>query len=176
MQFILLLFLFALLTGCSSTKIPEVPFPGSPDWMARIDAAVEPRVNNTPDVDIGSHEWMQAISNQLGIYDREGHGPDPGSDEWISAVHYQVFGDQLFDTADQVYISIDGERLAVFYDTDAGTAIIIFAGRKVTLPRSISASGVRFSHDKNDVFWVKGRTGTYWRQGKKIFEGAEECR
>ena len=175
MRFILLL-LFFLLTGCTSMEKQEVPAPGSSTWLERIDIAAKSQENNVIGTEIGSREWMQALSNQYGIHDKNGHGPDLGSDEWISALHYKVFSEQLFDMADKVYISSDGERLAVFYDHATTAASIIYAGRRVTLPQSIAASGVRFNQSKNEVFWVKGRTATYWRQGEKVFEGAEECR
>ena len=175
MRFTLLL-LFFLLTGCASVKERGIPIPGSADWLEQVDIAAKIQDNNTVGTEIGSHEWMQAIGHQYGLVDGDGHGPDLGSNEWINALHYKVFNRQLFATADKVYISIDGERLAVFFDKSSTVATIIFAGRKVMLPQSVAASGVRFNQDENEIFWVKGRAATYWKQGKKIFEGAEECR
>lgn len=176
MRFIFLLILFCLLTGCSSTKKQEAPAPGASGWLEQVDIAARLQGNDALSTVIGSREWMQAISDQYAVYDDSGHGPDLGSDEWVNALHYKVFSEQLLDTADKVYISIDGERLAVFYDDATASAVIIYGGRKVTLPESIAASGVRFSREENEVFWVKGRTASYWRQGEKVFEGVEECR
>lgn len=176
MRFILLLPLFFILAACASVKEQEIPVPGSTDWMEQVDIAAKSQGSQVIDAEIGSHEWLQAISHQYAINDRDGHGPDPGSDEWINALHYKIFSEQLFAIADKVYISIDGERLAVFFDETAETATILFSGRKVLLPQSVAASGVRFNRDENEVFWIKGSAATYWQQGEKVFEGAEECR
>lgn len=176
MHFFLLSLLIVLLTGCASVEKRGIPIPGSAVWMEQVDSAARLQGNNVAGTEIGSQEWMQAISRQYEIVDAEGHGPDPGSDEWVHALHYKVFNRQLFAAADKVYISIDGERLAVFFDEVTATATIIFAGRKVMLPQSVAASGVRFNHDENEIFWVNGKAATYWRQGEKVFEGAEECR
>lgn len=175
MRYVLPLLLLLLLKGCASTKDQGIPEPGSVDWLKRVDAVAKSE-GNVIDSEIGSHEWMQVIGRQYGIIDDAGHGPDPGSDEWNHALHYKVFSKQLYAAADKVYLSIDGERLAVFLDDAAATATIFFAGRKAVLPQSIAASGVRFNRDEDEIFWVKGRVATYWRQGQKIFEGVEECR
>ncbi len=178
MRFVFFLILFLLLTACSSIKKQEIPAPGTSDWLEQVDITARLQGNDALSSKIGSHEWMQAISDQYGGYDSDGdgHGPDLGSEEWASALHYKIFNEQLLDMADKVYISVDGERLAVFYDDTAAAAFIIYSGRKITLPQSITTSGVYFSQDKNNIFWIKDRTAAYWRQGEKVFEGFEECR
>jgi len=176
MYFFLLSLLIVFLTGCTSVEKREIPIPGSVDWMEQVDIAAKLQGNHVTGTEIGSQEWMQAIGRQYGIIDDDGHGPDPGSDEWNHALHYKIFSRQLFAAADKIYISIDGERLAVFFDEVNSAAIIIFAGRHVMLPQSVAASGVRFNQDENEIFWMNGKTATYWRQGEKVFEGAEECR
>jgi len=43
----------------------------------------------------------------------------------------------------------------------------------VTLPQAVSASGAKYTADEDEVFWNKGSTAKYWKNGKLVFEGVE---
>ncbi|MBN2688390.1 MAG: MliC family protein [Deltaproteobacteria bacterium] len=70
-----------------------------------------------------------------------------------------------------VYVSEDGQALTACFDTRADTVLVKLPdGREVTLPRSISASGARYSNGET-TFWEHHGEGIVQVGDNIIFRG-----
>ena len=78
------------------------------------------------------------------------------------------------DIAEAVYTSEEGELLTVVFDNGARIVTLHLPdGRTVTLPQAISASGARYSNDR-ETFWEHHGEGAYWIGEELIFSGKAE--
>ena len=155
--------------------VPEI---GTSLWMERINCLAGLHLKTDRRLAIGSDEWMTLVSRMLGVYDTQGHGPDPGSKEWKRAIHRKAFDNGPQCIRGITYMSDTGERLHATYDQCRNSTTLVVNGRTVTLYRIVSASGAKYSSNEDEVFWNKGGSATYWKNGNIIFQGIEEidCR
>lgn len=166
--------LLLLLSGCATPQPAAVADLGTRAWMEQVDRAVDARDRDGWRPTLGSDAWMLAVNRKLGVYDAQGHGPDLCSEEWARAIHRKAFGSEPPATIRVVYVSAAGERLQATYNNSRQSVTLTRAGRTVTLPLTVSASGARYSADGDEVFWNKGEAVTWWKDGKVIFQGDED--
>ena len=70
-----------------------------------------------------------------------------------------------------IYLSDKRDKLTVTFDiANDSVEVTLPDGRHVNLPRAISASGVRYT-DEKETFWEHHGEGTYWVGEKSIFYG-----
>jgi len=69
------------------------------------------------------------------------------------------------------YLSDDHNKLIVKFDVaNDSVEVTLPDGRQVNLPRGISASGVRYT-DEKETFWEHHGEGSYWVGDELIFRG-----
>lgn len=76
---------------------------------------------------------------------------------------------RVLETASGTYVCAGGERFVATYyrlsDDSLQFAKVIFpGGKETTLPLALSASGARYTDEREHVWWTKGDTA--WVQGR----------
>ena len=78
------------------------------------------------------------------------------------------------DAQRAVYISERGSRLTACFNKNSHTVTVLLPnGREVTLPLAVSASGARYSNDR-ETFWEHHGEASYWINKKLAFRGKVE--
>ena len=73
-----------------------------------------------------------------------------------------------------IYLSDKRDKLTVTFDiANDSVEVTLPDGRHVNLPRAISASGVRYT-DEKETFWEHHGEGSYWVGDELIFHGKAE--
>jgi len=74
------------------------------------------------------------------------------------------------------YRSPDGKTARVYFDLDRDRVTVVLSdGRRVMLPRALSASGARYS-DGRDTFWEHQGQGRFLSGDSVLFEGTVDDR
>lgn len=83
-----------LIWGADGCGLPGPPPAGvepcDPEWLERVELAFPIGDAEGHGPDLGSDEWMSALSRRLGINGSD--GPEPGSEEWCGAVDQMLWG------------------------------------------------------------------------------------
>jgi len=107
---------------------------------------------------------------------------DASFSRFTSFTFEEIFKEEKDDSAhksshnDQraVYNSDRGTRLKAYFDKTSHTVTVsLTSGREVTLPLAVSASGARYSNDR-ETFWEHHGEASYWINEELVFRGKVE--
>ncbi|MBI2610350.1 MliC family protein [Candidatus Kaiserbacteria bacterium] len=88
---------------------------------------------------------------------------------WATTTGQAVVGDPLADYAGALFECADEKALKAEF-LDGSIRLVLSDGRQLSLPQTVSASGVRYANtDESFVFWNKGITAYIEESGTQTY-------